>query len=377
MKNEKILHAIGQIDDDLIEDAIIQKTQKNKAHCRMSAFRRVVALAACFALVLGLTLSVTTLLNQNNEAPNVGITGPGTEGLDATGADGSNLPSMNISGGHSTLLPPTVQTEEGVSISGLDELAYYAAICMIAGEPNAINQSMFGGNYGISLLTNNYGTDKRDEPPMPETTGPEETQGPPVTSNASAPTDSEEDIFYYALDPNEPFFINKVSMFQIELTDENGFLASKLGLGIVDVVIAEDCIWGDSLIIFRNGDKFYSCLSNGWHLDQQTGDSKWDFSTHKYVEGFFIVKNFEHENYAFYIDMDAEGQAVAFECLEAQNGGYRADQHVRIASTTLISTHNASFTIAELEEYCNTIMFPEGTTPVNNDLQQPTTNLEF
>ena len=30
MKNEKMLHAIGQIDDDMIEDAVIQKNKKKQ-----------------------------------------------------------------------------------------------------------------------------------------------------------------------------------------------------------------------------------------------------------------------------------------------------------------------------------------------------------
>lgn len=348
MKNEKMLHAIGQIDDDLIEDAVIQALQKKKPFYQMPAFRRAVALAACFVLVIGFMLSMPALFKSNDVTPEaVPTVGPG---------DSSNL------------LLPSVQDDEGrISIGGIDELAYYAAIRMIAGTPKATNQSIHGGNYGISLLANGSGTDTKEQPPEPETTGPAETEGPPVTQNPTPPAGYDEDIFYYALDPGQPFFINKVCMFQIELTDENGFLASKLGLGVVDVVITEDCIWGDSLITFRNGENFYSCLSNGW------GSNRWDFSTHKYVEGFFIVKNFEQENYAFYIDMDATGQAIAFHCQGAQNGSCRPDQNVKIVSTTETANEGRSFTIAELEEYFNTGKLPEGDTPpaVSN------TNLEF
>ena len=202
-------------------------------------------------------------------------------------------------------------------------------------------------------MANGAGQDKEETPPTPDTTGPDVTEGPSVTPENPSDTDSDEDIYYYELDPNEPFFVNKVSMFQIELTDENGFLASKLGLGLVDVVITEECIWGDSLITFRNVDKFFSCLSNGWSLNGETGGWMWDFSTHKYVEGFNIVKNFGQENYGFYIDMDAEGQAFAFECRGAQNGGYRADQNVNVVSSTSISNQGSSYTIAELEDYFN------------------------
>ena len=361
MKNEKMLHAIGQIDDDMIEDAVIHPNQKKQPFHKAPAFRRAVAIAACFVLVVGLALSMPNWFIPNNVVPDVPVE-PGVP-VD---------PGITVDPGE--LLPPSVQEyEPGLRISGLDQLSYYAALRMIADASNATKQSMVGGNYGISLLGNGSGTDKEEAPPEPETTGPDETQGPPVSTTPTPPPGYDEDIFYYALDPNEPFFINKVSFFKIELTDENGFLASKLGLGIVDVVITEDCIWGDSLITFRKGDRFFSCLSNGWHLNRDTGGWQWDFSTHKYVEGFFIVKNFEQENHAFYIDMDAAGQAIAFQCLGAQNGGYRPDQNVKIVSATEISHESKSFTVAELEEYFNTgKLTGEETLP-----PQPNTNLEF
>ena len=242
---------------------------------------------------------------------------------------------------------------------------------MIEGAPKLANQSMIGGSYGITLLASGSDTDKREEPPVPETTGPDENQLTPVTPDPSKPPVIDEDIYYYALDPNEPFYINKVSVFQIELTDENGFLASQLGLGIVDVVITEECIWGESLITFRNGDRFYSCLTNGWSYDRETGGSSWDFSTHKYVEGFYIVKNISQENYGFNIYMDAEGQAFAFECGERENGGDRVDQNVKVVSSTVISNEGRSFTVAELEEYFNTGNLPEGTTPPTQPQDPP------
>lgn len=348
MKEEKMLRAITGIDDDMIEDAVIAPSQKKQPFVRTAAFRRAAAIAACFVLVIGLAFSVPTWFKPNRNGHGVPVD-PGT------------------------LLPPAMQGNgQGIQINGLDQLSYYAAVRMIEGTAKPTNQSMTGGSYGIALLDTGYGTDKRENPPEPETTGPDETQGPPATSAPTPPSGYDEDIFYYALDPNEPFFINKVSMFQIELTDENGFLASKLGLGIVDVVITEDCIWGESLLTFRKGENFFSCLTNGWSLNRETGGWQWDFSTHKYVEGFFIVKNFEQENHAFYIDMNAEGHAIQFVCMGTQNGGYHPDQNVKVVSSTVICTDGGSFTVAELEDYFNSGKFPEGMGPM-----RPTTDLEF
>lgn len=339
MKSEKMLYAIGQLDDDMIEDAAIQLNKKKQPFYIMPAFRRAVAIAACFVLVIGLALSMPTWLKPNTDGPGVPVE-----------------PGDPVNPG--TLLPPSVQGDgQRISIDGLDQLSYYAAVRMIEGTPKLANQRLTGGSYRITLLASNYDTDKREEPPESETTGPDETQGPTITPDPSTPPIIGEDIYYYALDPNEPFYINKVSMFQIELTDENGFLASKLGLGLVDVVIIENCIWGENMITFRNGGNFYSCLSDGG------GAHQLGFSTHKYVEGFYIVKNIAQENYGFYIDMDAQGQAIAFQCGERENGGDRVDQNVKVVSSTVISNEGRSFTVAELEEYFNSGKLPPEKTP--------------
>ena len=188
MKNEKMLHAIGQIDDDMIEDAVIQSGQKKQPFVRTAVFRRAVAIAACFVLIIGLVFSMPTWLNPNNEGPGVPI-------------------ESGVAVNPGALLPPSVQGDgQRVSIRGLDQLSYYAAVRMIEGTPQLVNQSMRGGNYGITLLTSDYDTDKREEFPDTETTGPDETQIPPAVG---------EDIYYYALDPNEPFYINRVTMFRI------------------------------------------------------------------------------------------------------------------------------------------------------------------
>ena len=240
-----------------------------------------------------------------------------------------------------------------LKINSLDKLNYYGALRMVTGTPTASKQSMADGSYGIVLLAGGAGDDNEEAPAVPDATVLVPTEGPPVAPDTPDTTTPGKSIIYYTLKPNQTFNMKKVNMFQIELTDENGFLASKLGLGLVDVVITESCIWGDSLITFRKGDKFFSCLTNGLRRNPETGAQQWNFSTHKYVEGFNIVKNFQQENYAFYISADGEGQIFAFECRVSQNGGNRVDQNVKIVSTTRISTQGGRITVAQLEAYFN------------------------
>lgn len=339
MKTEKLFQELGNVDSDLLDAAWeIDDAQKLLAYEKTKRKKQTpwVSVAAC-AAVLVLTITMTGIPKRPavTSDPSIPKTQLGGE---------NDLVNLN---------PPVPEEVINLQINSIDKLNYYAAMRILAGTPAATIQTAVGGSYGISLFTNLSDTDIIEQPPTPDTTGLEETQGPPIQTNPTYPTDPWEDIYYYELDPDQSFYVNKVSMFQIELTDENGFLASKLGLGIVDVVITEDCIWGDSMITFRNGELFFSCLSNGWHRDQETWGCQWDFSTHKYIEGFYIVKNFAQENYSFYVDVDASGQARALECRESQNGGYRADQNVKVVSSTILSNEGGQFTIAELEEYFN------------------------
>ena len=360
MKNEKMLHTIGQIDDDLIEDALIHGPQKKIPLYKMSAFRRAVAVAACFVLIVGIALSMPTLFKPNTENPSAAPTGPNLAEPDAP----------------NTLLPPSVQeNDQQIRINSIDKVNYFSAIRILKGVTKPISQSLVGGNYGITPLSFGYDTDRLEDTPETETDNPDATDGPPVTVTPDPPApDIYEDIYYYAFDPEQPFYFSKVYLFQIELTDETGFLASKLGTGIVDVVITQHKYdWDEDLITFRNGENYYSCLSDGWGYNPENGARQWDFSTHKYVEGFYFVKNLSQENYAFYIDMNPAGQVTSFECREAQNGGYRPDQNVKIVSDTVTSAKGGSFTIAELEEYFNSEKSPDEATPPTPS----NTNLEF
>ena len=352
-RNERLSEHLMNVDEEIFANAYeIDDAEKLKKYIRTKnaktkkpfyitpAFRRVATIAACFVLIVGVIFSIPSIFNQG----------------------GNEVGKEDYQGGN---VPPSLKGEEGyLTINSIAQLNYYAAIRMIADKSQttelAMSQSKATNvNYGIMLLSVGNDVDQKDEPPVPETTGPNTSEDNVVTPNNPGVPDSAEDIYYYSLDPNEPFYINRVSMFQIELTDENGFLASKLGLGIVDVVITEDCIWGESLITFRNGENFYSCLTNGGGYDRQTGESYWDFSTHKYVEGFYIVKNIAQENCSFKVKIDAQGQAYELNCRMTKNGGGRVEENVKVVSSTVVSEEGRSFTVAELEDYFNTGKMPD------------------
>ena len=152
-------------------------------------------------------------------------------------------------------------------------------------------------------------------------------------------TDTSPQIYYYKLDPNEKFYVYHAEFFRINVTREDGFLASVVGTGKVDVVITQNSL--DDMITFKKGDKYFSCLMNGGN--DTTGEMT--FSTHKYIEGYNIVKNVEQDNYCFTVSKDG------FVCKPFISDGGKADGALEIVGKRRYSDVSMSFTVSELEKY--------------------------
>ncbi|MBQ7365435.1 MAG: hypothetical protein IJW46_07535 [Clostridia bacterium] len=354
-RNETLAEHLLNVDEDIMANAYeiddaeklrqftkTKSARTKKTWYRSPAFQRIAVAAASFVLIIGIILSIPARPDRGN---------------------GAVTDEANPDPNYGEVIPPEIKgDEDAFTIDSIAQLNYYAAIRMIADAPTTKELTMSQRSAAkTALLSAKVDTDigEDKEMPLPETTGSVISEGPVITPDPPELPDWNEVILYYELDPNEYFYINRVSFFQIELTDENGFLASELGLGTVDVVITEDCIWGESMITFRNGENFYSCLTNGGGYDRETGEWQWHFTTHKYVEGFYIVKNLAQENYGFRIKMDAQGQAYAFDCYETENGGEHIDQNVKVVGATEVSEEGRSFTVAELEAYFNTSKIPD------------------
>jgi len=329
--DEEILTNAYEIDDaEKLGQYIKTKNSKTKKPFYMTpVFRRVTTIAACFVLIVGVIFSIPALLNDSSEDPN----------------NDKN---------HGEVVPPWLKGEEYLTINSIDMLNYYSAIRVLEDPTEVKTMSaktdakiMFlsantrtTSNMGIVLLsnTNDHGVGYDSSPDKPTTNAPPSPK-----------------IVYYELERDAVFTVSNVFFFQIEMTDAKGFLASKVGTGTVDVVITKNDM--EDLITFRNGDRYYSCCANGGSWDL----GKWEFSTHKYVEDFCLVKNLEQDNYQFVIEFDRLGNATGIKCEPYKTGGPHADMNMSVVSSTHIASTNARFTIADLEEYFNTGKFPEET----------------
>lgn len=410
---EKLSEWLLQTDDDILDEAYRidsaeqlkkrtegEKTVRKTIHARNYAVRRIVAAALCMLVVCGVLFTVSALFK--NDEPLVETSAadgeggrdpskPDDEGIDELSRPGgtndrnpskpdgeeasepskpdgteNSEPSKPDEGSQGTQsevppsggsdIPNVVLPTGGLHIESIDMLNYYSAIRVLTSSQGNVFSTLSAGRgstHGIRLLA------AGEETPPFETTAPPPPEPEPLPQPPEVSEPSElPEIYYYELEPDAVFYIEKVSFFQIELTDETGFLASKLGTGVVDVVITEGFTdyYDDPMITFKNGDRYFSCLLNGGIRSDGSSYSYMEFSTHKYIEGFYIVKNFVQENYAFIVSI-VDNQVEYFECANWDRGEH-PDGVLPVVSKTYVSNESFSYTIAELEEYFNAGILP-------------------
>jgi len=331
-KEEKLFEHLSRIDDTLLTESfetddpkkLLQYKKRYIPFYRRPGLIAGIAAAACAALLIGV-LWPKTQVNPSPIEPPISVQKP----IKPV----AQLPVPQL---------PTVETGE-FSITSGDMLNYYGGMYLLTEHGNSVSFSTSGSTYTLQLLNSTDAT----ESPLP----PDVTEGPPLSPpQTDPPQDSlDPEIYYYEFDRNGRFFISQAIYAQIALTNPDGFLASKIGCGTVDVMITNSSI--EPMITFKNGDRYFSCLLNGGGYL-----SEMEFSTHKYVEGLYIVKNFElSENYSFMVCFDENQNITHIEC-QVFGIGDRPDGIMPVVSQTLAIEVNASFTIDQLEEYYNTTL---------------------
>lgn len=311
--DEAILGRACEIDDAEKMKRYIREKSKKPLY-KTVGFRTLSA-AACLMLIVGFWLSVPALFfRSNSKAPPQNNMATGTH----TGKHTSESTSANqsLASTSAEVKPPSDRTEALLTITSIDMLNYYTAMKVLADG-----------------VISDVGYDK------------------PLYAEGEHPFADTQKVYDYAFDPNETFTVTRAIFFQIEIRNEEGFLASKIGTGIADVVITENSL--EPMITFKNGDRYYSCCENT-RLDNGKL-----YSTHKYIDGFYIVKNSEQENYSFSVLYDnfnldyCNVSADSVICSSYQNGGSSPDGEMAVVGKTRISDAGGSFTVSELERYFN------------------------
>lgn len=244
------------------------------------------------------------------------------------------------------LLPPP----SAGFINSLDKLNYYAARKTI--NDHLVNKAVKAGGYaeeisGDSTVDSGYGEDV-SAPPEYNSSEEMETD----STSIQRPQDTDTKIYYDLYDWGA-FTVKRTVYFQIELSDETAFLASRLGVGRIEVAVAIGDIYDDlNMITFRNGDRFFSCMYHGYYgINDDTGAEKYAFAAYRYIEGFYYVKDLQYEHYEFHIEISPQSDAV-FRC-EYRHSGDEDETVTVLKNSTYCIDKEVTYTIEELEEYFN------------------------
>ena len=237
---------------------------------------------------------------------------------------------------------PTPHSPEVIKIDSLDAINYYG-VKMLSAQNAASAQP----KQNISVTGDWKSEMKLGEAPVFFTS--ETTR---ETSDDSIKYDEEKGYYYYEFDPSDSFTILGACGFSIRLSDPNGFLAQKLGTGLIDVVLTSNSF--EDMITFRSQDgKYFSCLSSDFK------EGYLQYLDSKYVDGFRVVKKDtgETNSYSFSVRIE-NGTPVGFESFyyfEPTGNEIPLDVAEFVEGSGYYVESEESFTVAELEELANNL----------------------
>lgn len=361
---ERLSDGMGLLEEDLLEEARRVDSPEKLRQCRQircgnkkqrthrqgrfssPAFHRIAAVAACFMLIACFMIPLPLFLPS--ETVNTTRDSP-------PGSTPDSVPGWM----------PSDPAKPKIVFDTLDKVNYYAGMRVIGGVGNSVpenrsgslSQSPSGEAFGRSLtgglvtvlaasprpLLAPVSLDREDQE---ETLPPDSAM--PGEGEDVTPVVGFEDI------SGERLTVTTAVYFCAEVTEADTFLAEKIGTGRVDVVMTDLHIGPNpySMITFKKGDAYFSCVSEG--SDLQTGENT--FFTHLYVRGLRLYKDTTQGILTLRVyQEEATGTVTSlswspYNRIPSQAPVFFLTVH---PETTKISHEVYAFTLTELDEYYN------------------------
>ena len=101
---------------------------------------------------------------------------------------------------------------------------------------------------------------------------------------------------HYPIPLEDTYTFSNFLYFEFDTVD-NVFLEERIGNGHIHGLALDLSIFDEQMLILKNGESYYSCLVNGGGNNGL--DNRWfiEFSAHKTIEGFDIVKDITNKRY--------------------------------------------------------------------------------
>lgn len=299
---------LTDVDDGLLQEALdtdsAEKLRACRSRDRLIQLKRWGAAAACLVLAVVLVLTAPGFIRGGNKTP-------------------YETPGGSASNGNSPQNAPDVRVE----IDSIDKVNFYAGMKIIRN----------GGRYSASVkppfvnLDSSTPTDSYREPEdeIPGVIGGEDISGETLT-------------------------ITTAVSFELDVTEDDEFLYSKVGGGRVAAVMTDLHVGRSplSMITFKNGERYFSCTSEMDVL--KDGENR--FGTHLYIKGLQFFKDTTNGVSQFTVNYDmASGKVTAvswspYNRIPSQTVKYPITVD---ANSTRIASEHYEFTLIELYEYYN------------------------
>ena len=165
------------------------------------------------------------------------------------------------------------------------------------------------------------------------------------STNAMAMATSDVDEYgrtHYRIDTEGPFQFSQFLFFEFDSVN-NAFLDEKIGNGHINALAVKTNIFDEEMIVLKNGDKYFSCLTNGGGTDYI------EFSAHKTIEGFDLVKTPYQKRYTI---LYFRGNSIAQSGREALTEVVIEGQSISIDPTTIFYDPSATaFYLSDFREF--------------------------
>lgn len=388
MKNEsaeKLFELLGELDDDIIADALMAENKKllkkTAAKGKKSIFHSLAFKIS--AIILSLVLSVTALVmeetkptvnssvsgkNSSTVSQNGNILSSSDMPLNADSSKEEQSPSASSEASNQSI----ASSESGVNIQNSSEISSNFNSSQAENSSSKAEEStssentqsdsslafissidklnFYAGKAVIEQFKIELLSDKTKNSPSPISVKPSN----PIIFNLS------NNSYWGNINEDTVYVVKSATYFTVELKEKNGFLAEKLGgTGLVEVVVTENNI--NDMITFKRGEKFFSCLKTGT-IEHDYADLKNKtliFSTYRYVDGMYIIKEYERQNFQFEVTYErftTGKKVVGFGCsyyngVKPGNAGSALTDIAALSDESYLVTNvSIGFTIEQLEK---------------------------
>ena len=152
---------------------------------------------------------------------------------------------------------------------------------------------------------------------------------------------------HYPIELDDMCTFSNFLFFEFDATNSE-FLYQRIGNGHIRGLALNTNIFGEDILILKNGDNYYSCLINGAGSYNHGTKAYMEFSAHKTIEGFDVVKDTTNKRYltlTFDGDVENEIHYNELSSISIESDVFNID-----ISTVLYDNVTVNCTIDELRE---------------------------